>query len=184
MVSFESDYTTGAHPAVLRRLAVIVCRAAMADLAEILAIYAAARARMRAAGNPAQWGNDRPKADTVMGDIEKGQCYLLKEGTRTAGVFVFFAGPDPTYRVIFDGAWPSEGPYGVIHRVAAAPGAHGVLAAAVQYAAERVPEIRIDTHRDNRPMQGALQKQGFIRCSTILTDDGTPRLAFYRKSKP
>lgn len=158
--------------------AVTVCRAVRGDMPQILSIYADARERMRAAGNPTQWGNDRPKTDTVAGDIAKGQCYLIKQGDCVLGVFAFFEGPDPTYAHIENGAWPNDDPYGVIHRIAAAPDAHGVLAAAVDFAFSRVRVLRVDTHRDNLPMRGALQKLGFTPCGTIFTDDGTERIAF------
>ena len=159
-----------------------VCRAVRGDLPHVLAIYAAARQRMRESGNPHQWGERHPSEDMVREDIATGQCYLVMQNGAIAGVFFFAVGEDPTYREIFDGAWPDDAPYGVIHRIAAAPGAHGVLAAATAFALEQIGEVRIDTHSDNRIMQSALEKQGFVYCGTIYVADGTPRMA-YAKSR-
>ena len=38
--------------------------------------------------------------------------------------------------------------------------------------------IRIDTHRDNIPMQKMLNKNGFIYCGIIYLLDGKERFAF------
>ena len=160
----------------------VVRRAVRGDLPRVLDIYAAARERMRESGNPHQWGSSHPSEDMVREDIATGRCYLVMQAGKTAGVFFFDVGEDPTYRVIYGGAWPNDKPYGVIHRIAAAPGAHGVLAAAVAFAFERISELRIDTHSDNRAMQGALEKLGFRYCGTIFVADGTPRMA-YAKSR-
>lgn len=41
--------------------------------------------------------------------------------------------------------------------------------------------LRADTHADNIYMQRALTATGFVRCGTIYTEDGTPRLAYYHR---
>ena len=38
--------------------------------------------------------------------------------------------------------------------------------------------VRIDTHADNIPMQGAIANQGFTKCGIIHVEDGSPRLAY------
>ena len=47
-----------------------------------------------------------------------------------------------------------------------------------------LPSVRIDTHHGNRPMQRALEKEGFQPCGDIILvggpEDGDPRLAFER----
>lgn len=40
--------------------------------------------------------------------------------------------------------------------------------------------IRIDTHWDNKPMQGALAKAGFHYCGIIHLLDGDERLAYQK----
>ena len=46
------------------------------------------------------------------------------------------------------------------------------------FAKERVDHLRIDTHQDNLPMQGAIAKAGFERAGIVYVSDGTPRVAF------
>ena len=38
--------------------------------------------------------------------------------------------------------------------------------------------VRIDTHEDNKPMQGALKKFGFRECGVIHLERGAERIAF------
>ena len=46
------------------------------------------------------------------------------------------------------------------------------------FAKEHADHLRIDTHRDNLPMQGASIKAGFERAGIVYVSDGTPRVAF------
>ena len=50
--------------------------------------------------------------------------------------------------------------------------------AALRSAKIRYGHLRIDTHKDNIPMQKALEKNGFGRCGMIYTDDGSQRIAY------
>lgn len=155
-------------------------RSTAADTPEILRVYAAARAFMRQSGNPTQWGDKYPAPETVKGDIQNGNSYVVLDGERICGAFVFFIGTEPTYAQI-DGAWPEEEPsYGVIHRVASDGTVRGVMQACLAYCGARHPVLRIDTHRDNRVMQHLLEKYGFSYCGIIHIEDGTPRLAYHR----
>lgn len=148
-----------------------------ADFQRIEEIYANARAFMAASGNPNQWGTTHPPKTLLERDIAGGNLYVLTEGELIHGVFYFFAGDDPTYARIQDGAWHCDRPYGTIHRIAG-DGSGGILQAAVEFAAQRCRYLRIDTHADNAVMQRAIEKQGFRVCGTVLTDDGTPRIAY------
>jgi len=97
--------------------------------------------------------------------------------------FMLRIGEDPTYRVIYGGAWISDEPYGVIHRIAGDGMIHGVLDMVVRFAEERITHLRIDTHADNKVMQGAILKCGFRKCGIIYLADGSPRLAYEKVSE-
>ncbi len=153
------------------------------DLQAVLDIYAAARAFMASHGNPSQWGGGYPSRALVEEDIALGRSYVAQLEGRVRGVFMFSLGPDPTYAVIEDGAWPDDGPYGVIHRIAGDGQGRGLVAAAVDFCQSRCEALRIDTHHDNHVMQRALEKCGFVRCGIIYTDDGTPRIAYHRPAQ-
>ena len=153
-------------------------KATMDQFDLIQQMYSFAREQMRKTGNPTQWGSNYPSPDIIRNDIEKGQSYLVMEGDKPCGVFAFIIGDDPTYQVIEDGCWLNDNPYGVIHRVASNGTAKGVLSAALDYCEGKVGDIRIDTHHDNKIMQHLLEKRGYVRCGTIYTDNGTPRIAY------
>jgi RimJ/RimL family protein N-acetyltransferase len=45
----------------------------------------------------------------------------------------------------------------------------------------QIPNIRIDTHRDNAIMQHLLEKNGFVKCGIIYVEDGSPRIAYQKR---
>ena len=153
------------------------------ELKQICAIYAYAREQMKKNGNPSQWGNDRPSVSILMQDIRNGCSYVLTQKERLCGVFSFILGEDPTYRVIEQGCWLNEAPYGTIHRLAGTGSVKGIFSACLSYCLSQIPNIRIDTHSDNLIMQHLLVKNGFTRCGIIHVEDGSERIA-YQKSLP
>ena len=159
----------------------IIRKATPADLPALREVFAAAKAIMRAEGNPTQWAGPEPDEDAVLRDIAGGWVHVLTEDGRVAGYFALIPSPDPTYACIEDGAWLDDTlPYYVIHRIASLPDVHGVFAATIRYAAGICPNIRIDTHRDNKIMQHNLAKHGFRYCGIIYLANGDPRLAYQR----
>ena len=52
----------------------------------------------------------------------------------------------------------------------------------MRWCGERISNIRIDTHRDNRIMQKLISRSGFSYCGIILLADGAERLAYQRIS--
>lgn len=151
------------------------------DRDTLLHIFDSARRFMQATGNPHQWIDGYPSCELITRDIAQGHCYVLED--ETAGVtatFSFLPGPDPTYARIYDGAWPNDRPYGVIHRLASDGAIKGVAALCFDWCAARCTDLRADTHQDNRVMQHLLKKNGFVPCGTIISANGTPRIAFQR----
>lgn len=153
-----------------------------ADLPQILKIYAHARAYMRQQGNHEQWNGNYPSEEILLKDIGERQLYLCMDGDEIAGVFYYREGTDPTYLKIFQGTWPDDRPYGVIHRIAVAAHRRGIASFCFNYALSRCPRLRIDTHRDNIPMQRSLAKNGFLRCGIIYLENGDERIAFQKNA--
>ena len=157
-------------------------KTAVADVATAEKIYKDARAFMRAAGNPTQWANEYPNRESVLDDIANGVSYVCEDGEQILAVFMFKIGRDKTYDVIYDGEWLNNEPYAVIHRIAVAENAHGRGVAGFCFAEcfDRFPNLKIDTHRDNVPMQRALERAGFKRCGIIHLENGEERIAFQK----
>lgn len=140
---------------------------------------------MKDSGNPDQWKDNRPLPEAIDKDLEKHQSFVLEDKEGIHGVFALVEGTDPTYLEI-DGAWKNDHPYVVLHRLASDGKVHGLFDQMVDYARTRGMDLRIDTHKDNQIMQHLIEKNGFEYCGIILTDDGTPRLAYQLvfKDKP
>lgn len=154
----------------------------LADLDEIMRVYAAAKAFMVATGNESQWNNGYPQRELIEEDIAKGQCYVCEEnGIR--GVFAFILGVDPTYGYIEDGAWKNERPYGTVHRIGSDGTIGGIFNASLDFCKNIIPDLRIDTHENNHVMQKLILNYGFERCGIIYIDDGTPRIAYQYEIK-
>ena len=158
-----------------------VRKATAKDLPVVLDLIESGRSIMRENGNPHQWGDSHPAVAQIEDDIANGCSYLLMEGGRAIATFAFIPGPDVTYAVIYDGHWiDTDRPYYVLHRVASAHGQHGIMTSILEYCFTKTGNIRIDTHRDNKPMQGALAKAGFHYCGIIHLLDGDERLAYQK----
>ena len=153
--------------------------ARMEELTSIEAIYANARAFMRQTGNLEQWAGGYPSVAIIHADIASGRLFVCEDEEKLLGVFYFYQGEDPTYRYI-DGAWLNDCPYGVIHRVAVAEQGKGVASFCYRYCFSLCPNLMIDTHRDNLPMQRSLEKNGFVRCGIIYLENGDPRIIFQK----
>lgn len=156
----------------------MIRKAQPADLDRILDIYAAARAFMAQAGNPDQWGDGYPYPEVVREDIALGRLYADEEDGRICGVFMFAVGDDPTYTRIEDGAWLSDAPYAVIHRVAGDGTTPGTFRRCVDYCRSQFPHLRMDTHKDNHIMQSLLTRAGFVRCGIIYSAQNRPLIAY------
>lgn len=160
----------------------IIRKAIPDDLPALREIFAAAKRIMRGDGNPTQWPGAYPDDAAVLRDIAGGWGYVcLDESGRPGGYFAMIPSPEPTYAQIFGGSWLDDTlPYLVIHRIASLPDCHGVFAALTGFASGHCPNIRIDTHRDNRIMQHNLLKHGFSYCGIIYLANGDERLAYQR----
>lgn len=150
------------------------------DLPLLEELYENARKRMRENGNPSQWGNSHPPVENLIRDCENGSSYVVAEDGKIVGAFAFIVGDDPTYRVI-EGSWLNNEEYGTIHRAVSNGAAKGIMSLIIDYCKDIVPNIKIDTHADNKIMQHILEKQGFTKCGIIYVADGTPRIAYQKK---
>lgn len=150
------------------------------DLPAMQAIFEYARRFMRENGNPTQWGDKFPTREMIDRDLELHRSYVCEDEGRIAATFAFTTDGEPTYRVI-RGAWLDDEPYGVVHRIAAAEGTRGAASFCMEWCMAQCGNIRIDTHADNKPMQGLLKKLGYTYCGVIELENGRgERLAFQK----
>ncbi len=152
-----------------------------ADIPAIMDVLEAAKAIMRRSGNTNQWVGGYPSTDAIEKDLSRDAGYVLTEKERVVGYFAFLPSPEPTYSLIVGGQWLDDvRPYHVIHRIASYPEVHGVFKTIMDFAFAADPNIRIDTHKDNRIMQHNILKHGFTYCGIIYLESGDERLAYQR----
>ena len=163
------------------------------DLPEILYILEQARQYLRAQGVD-QWQGAYPDAQTVRNDIERGLGYAAAASGQVLGVLSVSFEPEPSYARLFDGVWRSGGPYAVLHRLAVHPAGRGqgvgdflLLQAEQLGRTQRMNSLRVDTHRDNRPMRRLLERSGFVLCGRVLLEPDNPtseRVAYEKLLEP
>ena len=161
----------------------IIRPATEADVSAAAKIYDEARAFMKESGNPDQWKGEYPNATDVRRGIERGVSYVCEEEGEVVATFYYEQNADdPTYHKIYYGSWLSDAPYSVIHRIAVKHHGRGIVDFCFEECFKQFPNIRIDTHNDNIPMQKCLKRCGFEYCGIIHLADGSERMAYQKLS--
>ena len=158
----------------------IIRKALTQEFDTIMSIYSAAQDFMAQNGNASQWGKTHPDPSLIKADIENGELYVCTENDTIACVFFFRFANDPTYNVIYDGKWQNDELYGVVHRIASSRRVKGAAKFCLNWAFEKCGSLRIDTHKNNIPMQKLLTSLNFKYCGIIYLESGDERLAYHK----
>lgn len=150
------------------------------DIEAVMQIYAGARQFMRECGNANQWGNSHPARELIESDVINKSGYVVEENGEIIGTFFFKIGEDKTYKKIYNGEWLNDKKYGVIHRIAVKYHGRGIVGFVYNHCYNITNNLRIDTHRDNIPMQRSLEKFGFKYCGIIHLENGDERIAYQK----
>ena len=152
-----------------------------ADVTAIMQVIQAAKGIMRQSGNMHQWGEGYPSEAIILSDMERHGGFVIEQASRIVSYFAFLPSPEPTYSIIYDGAWTDDPlPYHVVHRIASYPDVHGIFNDIMDFSFAHDANIRIDTHKDNRIMQHNIIKHGFTYCGIIHLANGDERLAYQK----
>lgn len=181
-IPVRTDYREDVRKYLSENSHLTIRKSTLEDIPRMREIFAHARQFMVETGNPNQWTNDYPSVDFLRADIDSGDSYVCLKGDRIVATFLLRGGVDPTYNVIYDGAWLNDETYATIHRIASDGTTKGILHEAVQFALRSYRNVRIDTHRDNIVMQNAVKKEGFSYCGIIHCWSGDERLAYQLES--
>ncbi|MEG1894158.1 MAG: GNAT family N-acetyltransferase [Clostridia bacterium] len=132
-----------------------------------------------------QWTNGYPEKELLMQDIAHGNAHVLMQDGEMLSVAVVIIGDEPNYRHIYDGEWNSNDEYATIHRMAVSAEHRGSGVAMVMFTQitdmcvnAGIRNIRADTHENNVPMRGALERSGFICRGSVYMVDGQKRVAY------
>lgn len=130
-----------------------------------------------------QWPDGYPPRSAIEEDVHSGKGYVVKADGKIACYMRIDLDGDPAYPAI-KGAWHSDLPYVVIHRLAMAPAFRNKgLSSQVFHLIEHfckdvsISNLRIDTDEKNARMRYVLEKNGFCYCGTVIQGGGD-RLAF------
>ena len=130
-----------------------------------------------------QWHPDYPTLQTILEDIDQKIGYAFTDNDEIIGYCCIIIGDEPAYRKI-DGAWKTDRPYAVVHRMAfsAETRGRGLSGEAIGLIkelclAQQISAIRVDTQAENKVMQHILDKEDFAYCGLVQFDGG-PKLAY------
>lgn len=167
---------------LLFRFAMRKIRHAVAsDMERIMQVLDAAKQVMRDSGNLNQWIDGYPNEQAILHDMEQDGAMVVEDDGEVVAYFAFLPSPEPTYAAIYGGSWLDDTlPYHVVHRMGGVPQARGIFASAMDYCFSVDPNIRVDTHRDNKIMQHLVEKYGFTYCGIIYLANGHERLAYQK----
>ena len=150
------------------------------ELDVLLKMYENARRFMATHGNASQLGNTYPSPQLILDDITEGNSYVCTEQDEIIATFYYKEAADPTYMRIYDGDWINDSRYGVVHRITSIGNVKGAASFCLNWAYEQFPNIKIDTHDDNIPMQHLLAKLGFTCCGHTTLKSGDSRLIYQK----
>lgn len=156
-----------------------------ADIDAIMACITDAQALLRSHGVD-QWQDGYPTADIIRCDIARGESFVVTKGEDVVATAVISFAGEPTYKTI-EGEWKNDNPYAVIHRLAVRSTSRGkgyakaIFDYAEQLCAEdKITDLRVDTHADNRIMQRLLEELGYKYCGVITLLSGSKRIALQK----
>ncbi len=133
-----------------------------------------------------QWQTGYPSYETIAADIAAKRGYVLMDGEEYVAYMCIDFDGEPAYNDLV-GNWLTEGPYGVMHRLAtrSAYRGKGMASVAFMLGGELMKErgcvsFRVDTDNDNLIMKHLLAKNGFEYCGTIWFDN-SEKIAFEKR---
>lgn len=153
-----------------------------ADFSRCMDILNAGREFQRAQGF-VQWPDGFPTEESIREDIALSRGYVLTADDVIAAYLSIGFDGDPSYPQI-QGAWHSDRPYAVLHRIAVDAAFRGMGLTSTLFRlvedfciSKEIFCMRIDTHAHNKRMQHVLAKNGFSYCGTVMQETGE-RMAF------
>ena len=157
----------------------LIRKAEISELDDIMKLFDTAKAFMKATGNPRQWGDNYPNISHIRKDIENNDFYVCVAGEELECGFAMIYGDDPWYMEI-EGDWLNNAPYAAVHRMASSGKVKGMAKYCLDWAVEEAGNIKVDTFIENEIMKALLTKVGFSYCGLIGIPDVGYGAAFQR----
>ncbi len=118
-------------------------------------------------GNQNESNSENENLGKSLGLGESEKSDKIKKLEEIAATFLFLPGPEEAYNNLEDGNWPENTEdYFVIHSFASSMKARGAATFCFEWCEKQpgVHCIKVDTHKNNIPMQNLLKKFGYAYC--------------------
>lgn len=150
----------------------------------ILQIYEDGSRKLKSLGLDQWQGQDKPNLDNFKDLIDNKNIFVLEDQGQVVSTVIIYEF-DIDYENNLDGTWQSPKPYVALHRIGTlgreSKKGYGrkVIELAEAYARENsFKSVRIDTHRENKTMQGLLKSLNYNYVGLVYLSGKNERLAF------
>ena len=154
------------------------------DREKIEKIYEDGSLKLKSLGINQWQGNEKPNLNNFSNLNENKIIYVLEDKEIIVSTLIIYD-KDQDYENNLVGTWNSPKPYVALHRIATLSGARKkgygrkIIEFAESYARENnFKSVRIDTHRENKPMQNLLSSMEYNFVGLVFLDGKRERFAY------
>lgn len=154
------------------------------DREKIEKIYEDGSLKLKSLGINQWQGNEKPNLNNFSNLNENKIIYVLEDKEIIVSTLIIYD-KDEDYENNLVGTWNSPKPYVALHRIATLSGARKkgygrkIIEFAENYARENnFKSVRIDTHRENKPMQNLLSSMEYNFVGLVFLDGKRERFAY------
>ena len=161
-------------------------KATLQDLEQIMEAVEDARKFLKEQGN-GQWQDGYPNKDDFINDINSGRLFVVTD-INNPNIIVGVCAltyREEDYHHLYEGAWLTDLPYMVMHRVAVKKeyrhqgyGKKLFEVFIAQAKIEGYHSLRMDTHAGNTVMRNLITSFGFVYCGKAILTPNKDRMVF------
>lgn len=161
-------------------------KATLEDIDEVMEAVEFSRELLRLQGN-GQWQDGYPNRDDFINDINNGRLFVVldKDNPKNIASVCALTYREEDYHHLYEGAWLTDLPYMVMHRVAIKKEYQGqgygkkLFEVFINQAKiEGYHSLRIDTHAGNATMIHIIESFGFVYCGKAILTPNKDRVVF------
>lgn len=160
------------------------CVAKVDDIDAIMEVIEDARLFLKEEGN-GQWQDGYPDRCDLLNDIKNERLFVIKDETNTIAAVCAITYYEEDYSHLYEGKWKSDYDYCVMHRVAVRRNKRNrgygkkLFEVFIDVAKiEGYHSLRIDTHKNNKPMLHLFELFGFEYCGKVILKPNKDRVVY------
>ena len=161
-------------------------KATQEDIDQVMEAVEFSRELLRLQGN-GQWQDGYPNRNDFLNDINNGRLFVIPalDNPNNIASVCAFTYREEDYHHLYEGAWLTNLPYMVMHRVAVKKEYHQqgygkklFELFEIQAKEEGYRSLRIDTHEGNAVMRSIIASFGFVYCGKAILTPNKDRMVF------